>query len=195
LQRTSLVSDFESRQLEARNTRRKAMLKKCQSLARGIIELLREELVLRDLKVDAHNALKVYAEAVIKYDGSLSDISLSNLYRLCASLDKKINGKTYIDRREKYWIADQPQAEAAAKAGRKGSKIDGFARPADLMLIQKYADALEWDKQRLEGWIRKQLGKVLTLNELRTMSQVNKVLWPMKRMLKKGAGGDRYDRS
>lgn len=188
LQKVYSVSAFNFEEIKKRKeiqkTQQKAMLRKCHYLVKVLSE--------SGCPDDPHAVLKTYAEAVINYRGSLSEISHEKLSRLCTSLERLAKKNHPSISRDFFFIDNEPQANAAANAGKLKSKIDGIARAEDLVLIQMYADKLGWNRNRLEGWIRKVLKKQLTLTEIKTQSQVNRILWPMKKMLRNGCGRDRY---
>ncbi len=80
-------------------------------------------------------------------------------------------------------IADKRRRQAAGTAGRKTAaaktNVVHLASADDVELLYQVAYKIGWDKQRLKGFIRRQLKGRETI---RTLADLNKVLWPLKRM-------------
>ena len=88
-------------------------------------------------------------------------------------------GRAFRPKRRR--IVDAARRKAAGKAGRTGAedKVVHLASGEDLDLLGEYAARLGWGKQTLGSFIRRQLQGRETI---RTVGDLNKVLWPMKRM-------------
>ena len=145
----------------------------------GWVKLLRAvhaEAAKRDLDHDA-----LHAQAVERFGvdsiAVLTEQQLRELFRGLA-------GRPY--RAKHPGVRGNERRQAAGTAGRnKGQAADGgkevvhLATTADVQLCYDAAYAIGWDQERLISFIRRQLkGK----EQIRTLAECNKVLWPLKAM-------------
>jgi hypothetical protein len=82
-------------------------------------------------------------------------------------------------------IKDSSQARAAGTEGRRGSRRTvTIATAEDLAMIQAQLNQMQWTRERLQAFLESPssaLGK-RTSTELRTLADVNRVLWALKRI-------------
>ena len=95
-------------------------------------------------------------------------------------------------------IADAKRNHAAGTAGRQGYPERRRVRPnaAAWRALWACAAALGMDRTRLEQFIRSRYARVGLhgLSDLRTMAHLNRVLWGLKAMLRRGPGRKRSER-
>jgi len=80
-------------------------------------------------------------------------------------------------------IPDGDTAHAAGTHGRRGRQAPGaevMVGAQQIELLQGYAGLLGWSRERLDGFISRQLRG----RQLRTMADANRVLWGLKRMVR-----------
>ena len=84
---------------------------------------------------------------------------------------------------KRHAIRNKARRHAAGTAGRKDapSKVEHLVSGDDLEMLGSYAARLGWGTETLGKFIRRQLGGRETI---RTVADLNKVLWPMKRILR-----------
>ncbi len=105
---------------------------------------------------------------------ALSEDQLNGWYR-------EWTGRVFRPKRRP--IRNKAQRHAAGTAGRKDatSKVEHLVSGDDLALLGQFAARLGWGKETLAKFTRRQLGG---RDQIRTVADLNKVLWPMKRMLR-----------
>ena len=87
---------------------------------------------------------------------------------------------------------DRDQARAAGTEGRRGSrKSVTVATAEDLALIDEQLQLMGWDRARLDAFLRSPSSPLRGRSnpQLRTVADVNKVLWPLKRIARAARKG------
>lgn len=105
---------------------------------------------------------------------STRDLTLADAKRVIERLLRDAGGQ----------IKDSAGARAAGTHGRRGvdRRVSMLATSEQLELLAGYAGRLGWNRERLDAFIERQLGSHRTI---RTVSDINKVLWPLKSMLRR----------
>ena len=83
---------------------------------------------------------------------------------------------------------DRQRRQAAGTAGRKDGnpKLVEMAATADVEMVYQLGYSLGWTRQTIQTFIRRQLGG---REQLRTMADVNKVLWGLKAIARRKQSG------
>lgn len=95
-------------------------------------------------------------------------------------------------RRFRSRMKDRDQAHAAGTEGRRGSRGNfTIATAEDLAMIDAQLDLMGWTRERLDAFLRSPSSPLRGRSniKLRTVGDVNKVLWPLKRIAKQQARG------
>jgi hypothetical protein len=91
-------------------------------------------------------------------------------------------------RRYRSRIKDRDQAQAAGTEGRRGSRSKfTIASSEDLAMIDAQLTAMNWTRERLDAFLRSPsspIGKRSSDPKLRTLGDINRVLWALKRIAK-----------
>jgi hypothetical protein len=80
---------------------------------------------------------------------------------------------------------DRDQAQAAGTEGRRGSRKNlTLATSEDLALIDEQLQLMGWDRARLDAFLRSPSSPLRGRSsiQLRTVADVNRVLWPLRRI-------------
>jgi hypothetical protein len=95
-------------------------------------------------------------------------------------------------RRFRSRMKDRDQAHAAGTEGRRGSR-DKFtiATADDLAMIDTMLTEMEWTRERLDAFLSSPSSPLRTSHnrQLRTVGDVNRVLWALKRIAARHANG------
>ena len=118
------------------------------------------------------------------HDLAVEHFGVDSLSRLthpqARGLFKRVAGRQFHAKRHR--IRSVERRKAAGTEGRKGLKqnVTTMISPADCALLYEIAyGKLGWAEQTLKRFIRRQLrGR----DQIRTMGDLNAVLWPVKRM-------------
>ena len=89
--------------------------------------------------------------------------------------------------------ARRPRSRAAARAagieGRRGAELEPstIATAADLALVDRELQKLGWTQERFQAWLRSPSSPLRRQAnpQIRTLGDVNKVLWPLKKMARR----------
>ena len=114
--------------------------------------------------------------------GSMSDLNEGKL----RDLFRDLTGKPF--RAKHPGMRNRQHRQAAGTAGRKNAnhKVVEMADATDVEMVYQLAYALGWTLQTIKTFIRRQLGG---RDQLRTMADVNKVLWGLKAIAKRKKSG------
>ena len=84
-------------------------------------------------------------------------------------------------------IKDSAGARAAGTHGRRGAdrRVSMLATKGQIDLLVSYASRLGWNDERLDAFIERQLG---AHRQVRTVADINKVLWGLKSMVRRQHG-------
>ena len=85
-------------------------------------------------------------------------------------------------------MRNRQRRQAAGTAGRKDGnpKLVEMAATADVEMVYQIGYSLGWTRQTIQTFIRRQLGG---REQLRTMAEVNKVLWGLKAIARRKTSG------
>jgi len=129
------------------------------------------------------------SEHIKRTISSFSDLSSSEASALINLLQSEFGiaetSPSRAQRRYRSRIKDRDQAKAAGTEGRRGShnKVT-FATAEDIALIDQQLNLMGWNNSRLEAFLHSPsspLGKRSSA-QLRTLGDVNKVLWALKKI-------------
>jgi hypothetical protein len=125
---------------------------------------------------------------------SFNDLTLSEasdlINLLQADLGIKESSPAIRPRRYRSRISNRDQAQAAGTEGRRGSR-DKFtiATAEDIAIIDAQLSAMDWTRARLDAFLRSPSSPLRGRSnpELRTIADVNRVFWALKRIAGKQA--------
>jgi len=125
---------------------------------------------------------------------SFKDLSLSDASDLINTLQGKLGIKesspAVRPRRFRSRMKDRDQAHAAGTEGRRGSR-DKFtiAKADDLAMLDAMLTEMEWTRERLDAFLLSPSSPLRGRTQLRTVGDVNRVLWALKRIAERQARG------
>lgn len=133
--------------------------------------------------------LRWASEQIKRNISSFSDLSSSEASELINLLQSEFGiaetSPARSKRRYRSRITDRDQAMAAGTEGRRGSQNKvTIATAQDLALIDQQLNFMGWNNSRLEAFLHSPsspLGK-RSNRQLRTLGDVNKVLWALKKI-------------
>ena len=146
-----------------------------------------EELYHLRCAVDSHDFHSI---------SSFKDLSLSEASDLINTLQGKLGIKesspAVRPRRFRSRMKDRDQAHAAGTEGRRGSR-DNFtiATASDLAMIDAMLTELGWTRERLDAFLKSPSSPLRRRSnlQLRTVGDINRVLWALKRIAARQAKG------
>lgn len=106
--------------------------------------------------------------------GSLRDLSVAQIQGWANELRQAQAPRSAASRRR--------QGTAGRKTAGKAAKVVELVGAKELELIGGYAEALGWDRARLDGFIRRQLGEH---GRVRTVGDANKVIDGLRAMYRR----------
>lgn len=116
---------------------------------------------------------------------SFKELTGSEASTLINALQSQLGIKESRQARSPRRRLDREQAKAAGTEGRRGSrKSVTLATAEDLALIDGQLQLMGWDRARLDAFLRSPSSPLRRRSnpQLRTVADVNKVLWPLKRI-------------
>jgi hypothetical protein len=113
---------------------------------------------------------------------TLSEASdLINL--LQSELGIKESSPAVRPRRFRSRIKDRDQAHAAGTEGRRGSREKfTIAKAEDLAMLDVMLTEMAWTRDRLEAFLRSPSSPLRGRTQMRTVGDINRVLWALKRI-------------
>jgi hypothetical protein len=161
------------------------------------LQVLWGQYVRREMiKNSRDERLRWASEQTKRAISSFKELTLSEASDLINLLQAEIGIKesspAVRPRRFRSRIKDRDQAHAAGTEGRRGSR-DNFtiATAEDLAMIDAQLDLMGWTRERLDAFLRSPSSPLRGRSnpQLRTVGDINKVLWPLKRIAKRQAKG------
>jgi hypothetical protein len=154
------------------------------------LQVLWNQYASREMMKNTREARLCWASEQIKRPvSSFKELSLSEASDLINLIQSDLGiaetSPAARQRRYRSRIKDRDQAHAAGTEGRRGSR-DKFtlATAEDLAMIEAQLAAMNWTRDRLDALLRSPsspLGR-RSNPQLRTLGDVNRVLWALKRM-------------
>jgi hypothetical protein len=138
--------------------------------------------------------LRWASEQIKRAISSFKELSIteaSDLINLLqAELGIKESSPAVRPRRFRSRIKDRDQAQAAGTEGRRGSP-DTFtiARAEDIGMIDSMLSEMDWTRERLDAFLQSPSSPLRTNRQIRTVRDVNRVLWALKGIAKRQAKG------
>jgi len=131
--------------------------------------------------------LKWASDIVGRALGSFSDLSHSEARELIDKL--KGSMRQLITEKPNPWrhVRSRDRAHAAGTAGRadEDSSFVQLANADDFSRIHVALQRLGWTAERYEAWLSSKSSPLAGKNQVRTVAEVNKVWWALKKMLKR----------
>jgi hypothetical protein len=125
---------------------------------------------------------------------SFNDLTLaeaSDLINLLQSeMGIKESSPAVRPRRFRSRIKDRDQAHAAGTEGRRGSREKfTIAKAEDLAMLDVMLTEMAWTRDRLEAFLRSPSSPLRGRTQMRTVGDINRVLWALKRIAARQAKG------
>jgi hypothetical protein len=93
-------------------------------------------------------------------------------------------------RRFRSRMKDRDQAHAAGTEGRRGSRGNfTIAQAEDLSMLDAMLTEMQWTRERLDAFLTSPSSPLRGRTQLRTVGDVNRVLWALKRIAARQARG------
>jgi len=161
------------------------------------LQVLWSQYVRREMMKNSRDErLRWASEQTRRAISSFNELALaeaSDLINLLqAELGIKESSPAVRPRRFRSRIKDRDQAHAAGTEGRRGSP-DTFtiATAEDIAMIDSMLTAMDWTRERLEAFLQSPSSplRTSTKRQIRTVRDVNRVLWALKGIAKRQAKG------
>jgi hypothetical protein len=155
-----------------------------QYASREMIRNLRDER-LRWASEQTKRAISSFKELTLSEASDLINL-------LQSEMGIKESSPALRPRRFRSRIKDRAEAQAAGTEGRRGSR-DTFtiAKAKDLAMIDAMLTELGWTRERLDAFLKSPSSPLRRRSnlQLRTVGDINRVLWALKRIAERQAKG------
>jgi hypothetical protein len=159
------------------------------------LQVLWNQYVRREMiKNSREDRLRWASEQTKRAISSFKELALSEASDLINLLQSEMGIKesspAVRPRRFRSRIKDRDQAHAAGTEGRRGSR-DKFtiAQAEDLAMLDAMLTEMEWTRERLDAFLISPSSPLRGRNQLRTVGDINRVLWALKGIAARQAKG------
>lgn len=146
------------------------------------------------IKNSRDERLRWASEQTKRAISSFKELTLSEASDLINLLQSELGIKesspAVRPRRFRSRMKDRDQAHAAGTEGRRGSR-DKFtiAQAEDVAMLDAMITEIGWTRERLDAFLLSPSSPLRGRQQLRTVGDVNRVLWALKRIAKQQARG------
>jgi hypothetical protein len=146
------------------------------------------------MKNSRHERLRWASEQTKRAISSFKELTLSEASDLINLLQSEMGIKesspAVRPRRFRSRMKDRDQAHAAGTEGRRGSRGNfTIAQAEDLSMLDAMLTEMQWTRERLDAFLTSPSSPLRGRTQLRTVGDVNRVLWALKRIAARQARG------